>query len=224
MNPAHSQQPPTDSDAPFAQSIHRVRTEWGVPGLGRLAPADVVVVVDVIRFSTVISARVAAGEEVPMVEMRPRSLNGAAVADTAAGLPHRPVVLAGCLRNAGAIADAVLALQSENGEPVSVAVIAGGELTSRDPDADLRFAIEDQLGVGAIVDALADRGIDDASPEATVAAAAFRAVRPALRHLLGASGSGRELVGHGNGELSAEAAAWNADAVAPRLQDGIFRG
>ena len=51
---------------PFDQSRYQVRFEWGVPGLDVLAPSDVVVVVDVLRFSTNVTARVDAGETVPL--------------------------------------------------------------------------------------------------------------------------------------------------------------
>ena len=41
-----------------------------------------------------------------------------------------------------------------------------------------RFAVEDLLAAGAVVDALASRGIDYASPEAAAACAAFTGLRP----------------------------------------------
>jgi len=47
------------------------------------------------------------------------------------------------------------------------------------------------------VDALIDLGIDDTSPEAAVACGAFTALRRAVRHLTGASGSGRSAIASG---------------------------
>ena len=44
---------PATPDA-FDQSTYQVRLEWGIEGLARLAPADVIVVVDVLRFSTTV--------------------------------------------------------------------------------------------------------------------------------------------------------------------------
>lgn len=208
--------------AVFSQHTYQVRCDWGVDGLLRLAPADVVVVVDVLRFTSVVSARVAAGERVDVSELRSRSLNGAAVADAAAALGHAPVVIAGSLRNAAAVADAVVRIQTERGGRVSVAVVPGGERTSRESGAPVRFAVEDQLGAGAIVHALGERGIDHTSPEAAAAGEAFRALRQAVRHLVGASGSGRELRERDERQVVLDATELDADPVAPVLRDGVF--
>jgi len=201
-----------------------VRMEWGTAGLSRLAPADVIVVVDVLRFSSVVSERTAAGEELALADLAPRSLNGAAVAALAADQEHEPVVLIGSLRNASAVADAIVEVQNRRGARTAVAVIAAGELTSRAADAQVRFAVEDQLGAGAIIDALSARGLDHTSPEAAAAGEAYRALGGAVRHLLGASGSGRELAERDERAVTAAAASVDADRVAPRLLDGIIRG
>ncbi|MCD2498646.1 2-phosphosulfolactate phosphatase [Microbacterium nymphoidis] len=210
--------------SPFTQDTYQVRMDWGTAGLARLAPADVIVVVDVLRFSSVVSERTAAGEELVLADLAPRSLNGAAVAALGASQQHEPVVLIGSLRNASAVADAIVELQNQRGARTSVAVIAAGELTSRDADAQVRFAVEDQLGAGAIIDALSTRGLDHTSPEAAVAGEAYRALGGAVRHLLGASGSGRELIDRDERAVTAAAASVDADRVAPRLLDGIIRG
>jgi 2-phosphosulfolactate phosphatase len=201
---------------PFAQSAYQVRFEWGVDGLARLAPSDVVVVVDVLRFSSTVIQALERGETMATdVASRAISINGVAVAEAASGL-----VLLGALRNASAVADAVLAEQERRGVRTSVAVIAAGELTSREPGAPLRFAVEDLFGAGAIIAALSDRGIDHSSPEAAAAAEAFRPLRGAMRHLLTASGSGRELADRID-EVHA-AAAVDASRVVPVLRDGTF--
>ena len=57
----------------------------------------------------------------------------------------------------------------------------------------IRFAVEDQFGAGAIIDALAAVGIDYCSPEAAAASAAFTGLRNAMGHLVSASASGKEL-------------------------------
>ncbi|MBT2474978.1 2-phosphosulfolactate phosphatase [Microbacterium sp. ISL-103] len=212
--------------SPFDQSTYQVRLEWGVGGLERLAPADIVVVVDVLRFSSSVSAAVASGTTVSLADAVSWSRNGAAVAARAGDA----VVLLGSLRNAAAVARAVTAVQERNQARTSVAVIAAGEA---DAGGAVRFAVEDQLGAGAIVAALTDLGIDHTSPDAAVAAEGFRALKRALRHLIGASGSARELadgVAATERMLSsgvvpstaAQAAEVDALDVVPVLRDGSF--
>lgn len=202
---------------PFDQSRYQVRFEWGTGGLDRLAPADIVVVVDVLRFSTTVAARVAGGQSVPLDEAaHAGSRNGAAVASRAGDA----LVVLGCLRNAQAVARAVLAYQHDRGARTSIAVIAAGEREGR--DGPVRFAVEDQLGAGAIIDALGQLGIDHTSPEAAITGEAFRGLRPALRHLLTASGSGQELIdGDRRDEVLAASVLDDLDVV-PVLRAGAF--
>lgn len=207
--------------SPFDQSRYQVRFEWGAAGLDRLALADVVVVVDVLRFSTTVADRVGAGESVPLDEAAHAvSLNGAAVAAHAAATGA--TVFLGCLRNAAATARAVLAEQVRRGGRTSIAVIAAGELASRDVGAALRFAVEDQLGAGAVIDALGALGVDHTSPEAAAACESFRGLRGAVRHLLTASGSGQELLDRDARDEVLHAAQTDAVAVAAVLRDGVF--
>lgn len=204
--------------SPFDQASYQVRFEWGADGLARLAASDVVVVVDVLRFSSTVVQAVENGEQVPLdAAAHAVSINGASIAAAASGL-----VLLGSLRNAAAVARAILAEQERRGERTSIAVIAAGERTSREPGAPVRFAVEDLLGAGAVIDALADLGIDHSSPEAAVAGEGFRSLRGAAKHLLTASGSGRELEAGGRrGEVVAAAEVDAASAV-PVLRDGTF--
>lgn len=204
--------------SPFDQSSYQVRFEWGADGLARLAPADVTVVVDVLRFSSTVIQAVENGEQVPLdAAAHAVSINGASIAAAASGL-----VLLGGLRNAAAVARAILAEQERRGARTSIAVIAAGELTSRLPGAPLRFAVEDLLGAGAVIDALADLGIDHSSPEAAVAGEGFRSLRGAAKHLLTASGSGRELEVDGRRDEVLAAAAVDAASVVPVLRGGVF--
>lgn len=185
--------------SPFAQSSYQVRFEWGSAGLARLARADVIIVVDVLRFSSTMADVVTTDRRITLAEAAEFSKNGGSVTATASTLsaqsagnaePWEPTVLLGSIRNASAVARAAMTIQERRAARTSVAVIAAGELT---PSGEVRFAVEDQLGAGAIIAALTDLGIDHVSPEAVVAGESFRALRRALRHLLGASGSAREL-------------------------------
>lgn len=173
--------------SPFDQSTYQVRLDWGTEGLARLAPADVVVVVDVLRFSSTVIDAVAGGASVDLEQAEGWSRNGAAVA---AAVSPEATVLIGGVRNAAAVARAVQTIQERRQARTSVAVIAAGEA---DAAGVLRFAVEDHLGAGAVILALSDRGIDHTAPDAAVAAEGFRALRGAVRHMIGASGSGREL-------------------------------
>jgi len=226
---------------PFAQTSYQVRFEWGAEGLARLAPADVVVSVDVLRFSSTMANAVADGQEIDLDDAVRWSRNGADVVRAASLSPaspsaqnpdaaQHPTVLVGGIRNAAAVARAVMALQERRGDRVSVAVIAAGERAS---SGELRFAVEDQLGAGAIIAALTDLGIDHSSPEAAVAAESFRALRRGVRHLLIGSGSGREIAdgvpATARMEASgvrpvtvAEAAELDAVDAVPELRDGVF--
>lgn len=82
-----------------------------------------------------------------------------------------------------------LARQEELGGRFRIAVVAAG---ATQPDGSLRFAVEDLLAAGAVIDAIAELGIDHQSPEAAAAAAAYTGLRNATRHLINASVSARE--------------------------------
>lgn len=220
--------------SPFDQSSYQVRFDWGADGLARLASAGIVIVVDVLRFSSTLADAVAAGQRVTLESAVSWSTNGAAVASAAsaaAGPDARPAtVLIGGIRNAAATARAVLDVQERQGARAPVSIIAAGELAST---GELRFAVEDQLGAGAIIAALCDLGIDHSSPEAAAAAEAFRALRPGMRHMLVGSGSGRELVAGVASTArmeaagvrpatTAEAAELDAVDTAAVLRDGVF--
>ncbi|WP_460797052.1 2-phosphosulfolactate phosphatase [Microbacterium sp. GXF0217] len=211
---------------PFDQSAYQVRLDWGVAGIERLAPADIVVVVDVLRFSSTVTDAVDAGSSLELASAIGWSPNGAAVTASA----RAETVLIGCLRNASAVARAVLAIQDRRQQRTPVSVIAAGERT---PDGGLRFAVEDHLGAGAIIAALSDLGIDHTSPEAAAACESARGLRRAVRHLLAACGSGRELAdgvaatarmeASGTTPTSTAAAAEiDATDTVPVLRDGVF--
>lgn len=217
---------------PFDQSRYQVRLDWGADALARLAPADVVVVVDVLRFSSTVAARVAAGESAPLdAATRASGAAGAATGEpgadgaTVVAVASERVsalVLLGGLNNAAAVAAAVAAEQQRRAQRTSVALIPAGVRAAGDQPSGTRFAVEDLLGAGAIIDALGALGLDHTSPEAAVAGEAFRGLRGAMRHLLTASGSGQDLIDRGCGDDVLAAAALDSVEVAPVLRGGVF--
>lgn len=140
------------------------------------------------------------------------SPNGSAIASVAGG-----VVVAACLRNVSAVA-AWLSRRDGRGDE-QVIVIAAGE---RWPDGSLRAALEDLLGAGALLAALAQRGGAAESPEAKCARAAYEgtdSVPDAVRN----SASGVELVVAGFAEDVEVAVDIDASSVVPVLSGGAFR-
>lgn len=232
----------------FDQATAACRCEWGLVGLESLAPADVVIVVDVLSFSTCVDVAVGRGVAIlpyrwkdasaesfaasELAELaRPRgqgrySLSPASFQDAPPGtrcvLPSPngatlslraaetgAAVLAGCLRNAAAVAKAAQALG------VTFNLCPAGERWS---DGTLRFAVEDWLAAGAILRHLPGRR----SSEAEAAVAAFERRQGTILEALMASSSGRELI-----ELSFQidiecAARVEASARVPRLVGNSF--
>jgi 2-phosphosulfolactate phosphatase len=136
------------------------------------------------------------------------SPNGAACALLAAAAGVR--VVAGCLRNAAAVA----AWANEAGGPVTV--VACGEQW---PDGSLRPSLEDLLGAGAILAAMTG----SPSPEARAAIAAFHDAAPGLAEVLSECASGRELAGKGRRADVAYAAGLNVSTTVPVLTAGAFQ-
>lgn len=119
--------------------------------------------------------------------------------------------LAGCLRNAAAVAAAAMTYGQR------IAVIPAGERWRA--DGSLRPAYEDWLGTGAIISHLHGR----LSPEARAARAAFRDAQTDLDHLLRACGSAKEHQERGLAENVALVGALNVSACAPLLVDGAYQ-
>ena len=124
-------------------------------------------------------------------------------------------ILAGCLRNAAAVAAACRVLEG------TVAVVAAGERwgQAEDQTGSLRPAVEDLVGAGAILAALAP---SRPSPEAVAAVAAFRAAAPDLGRFLAACASGRELRERGFGQDVELAAQLDASRTVPRFNGEAF--
>jgi 2-phosphosulfolactate phosphatase len=122
-------------------------------------------------------------------------------------------VVGGCLRNRTAVAG-LLGAALDRGE--SVVVVAAGE---RWPDGSLRPCVEDLWGAGAVLALLPAELL---SPEARLAADAFRAVEATLAESLRDCASGRELSDAGFAEDVAVAAELDVSDVVPVLVDGAF--
>ncbi|MDB5026594.1 MAG: 2-phosphosulfolactate phosphatase [Candidatus Eremiobacteraeota bacterium] len=125
-----------------------------------------------------------------------------------------PTIIAGCLRNASAVAAFAAARAGDS----AIAVVSAGE---RWTDGALRPALEDDLGAGAILAALARDAV--ASPEARYVAGAFRGARDTFRDDVRASVSGRELTEGGYGADVERALELDASTTVPVLgTDGFF--
>ena len=126
-----------------------------------------------------------------------------------AAAPTGAVVLAGCLRNARAVAEAA---QRAGG---TFNVIPAGE---RWRDGSLRPALEDALGAGAILSCLPG----PRSPEAEAAVAIFERYRDDLVTTLDACGSGRELDERGHPDDKFIAGQLDVSCCVPRLDAIAF--
>lgn len=96
------------------------------------------------------------------------------------------------LPTAAAAAQHLLDLQHALGRRAMVAVIAAGARRG----TGLRFAVEDLLVAGAVIDALGALGIDATSPEAAAAQAAYTTLRGAVGHLMTAAVGAGEVPQH----------------------------
>ena len=163
---------------PLAQTKYQVRFDWGLAGAHAVASdADIVIWVDVVP------SFAEPAEDEPSV----------AVA-LGASVPAGAAIIAGAVNSAAAVARRVLAEQERLGRRAMVSLVAAGEPRE---GGGVRFAVEDLLGSGAVIDALAAAGIDYASPEASAACAAFTGLRGAVAHLLTASASGQAAIANG---------------------------
>jgi 2-phosphosulfolactate phosphatase len=230
--------------------LTRVALEWGAAGARSLTegtPDDVIVVVDVLSFSTSV---VLACEKGATVWPHPGGEQAHALARSleavlAGGRTHREgpslspssmldlpegtrlvlpspngsaithalrgtscTVVAGCLRNAAAVAGFVQGFRR-------VLLVPGGESWR---DGSLRFAYEDLVGAGAVADRLVTlMPAVQLSPEADVARLAFQHRQP-----LSLTPSGIELVERDFAADVQLASQLDASGTVPVLRDGHF--
>jgi 2-phosphosulfolactate phosphatase len=225
-----------------------VALEWGPVGARVLAEtSDVIVVVDVLSFSTALTVAIERGARVwphtggENAGQLAREI-GAVLAGSR-GSHEGPTLSPASLVDLPA--DVRLVLPSPNGSSIAYAAVGGGlpvvagclrnaQAAARHlrdygeiglvpageqwGDGSLRPAYEDFVGAGAIVQRLL--GQDPGvvlGPEAEAAAAAFRALRP-----LEECPSGRELVDKGFAEDVRIAAELDQSSVVPVLVEGRF--
>jgi 2-phosphosulfolactate phosphatase len=224
------------------------RLEWGVEGAVALAGScPVLVVVDVLRFTTAVEVAVAGGARVAPRPWPPAGAGRPLPRPEAAGpgpdpgpFSLSPVSLLGVRPGA------LVALASPNGAAVSLAAARAGAVVlagclrnasavaaaarglgrpvgvvaagERRGDGGLRPAVEDLLGAGAVLEALGGRP----SPEARAAVAAFADAAPDLPAVLAACASGRELAARGQAADLPLAAEHDVSRVVPVLRDGAF--
>lgn len=236
----------------YDQAIYNIRCEWGAAGIAGLAPlADVVIIVDVLSFSTCIDVAVGRGAEVYPFASGGEALDdyatqiGAIVASHNRGDTGRYTLSPASL--APIPPGTRLVLPSPNGSTLSLAT--GGKVTfagclrnaravahaalshgssilvvpagERWRDGTLRPAIEDLIGAGAIISYLSQHY--PASAEALVALNAFESSRDQLHQTLTNCSSGRELVERGFPQDVALAADLNCSDCAPHLSAGAYR-
>ncbi|CAM4190587.1 2-phosphosulfolactate phosphatase [Kibdelosporangium persicum] len=228
----------------FTQDGFGVRLEWGMDGVEALAPhCTVLIIVDVLSFTTSVDLIVGQGARLALrapseqttglkrpselksveagTEITFTSPNGGRLCQRAA---LQTTVMAGCLRNAAAVADKAIDLADRG----PIGVIAAGEqwgvtMYENQKTGSLRVAMEDYIGAGAIVSALLAEGYSPASPEAAFAATSFRTAEPYLAELLGGCGSGLELGVKGLTEDIALAGQVNVSKATPTLVNGVFQ-
>jgi 2-phosphosulfolactate phosphatase len=230
------------------QSQASCRVEWGGSGLYSLAPAEVVIVVDVLSFSTCVDVAVARGAVILPYRWRGTMASEYAAsqrAELAGARGHSRYSLSplsfrearGDLRcvlpspNGGALALAAGATPSvvltaclRNAPAVAGAAASLGTSINvlaageRWSDGSVRFALEDWLGAGAVLAGLPG----SKSPEALAAVAAFEQARGTLHEQLRGSSSGRELSDLGFDTDLQCAAQFDVSRAVPRLIAGAF--
>jgi 2-phosphosulfolactate phosphatase len=230
------------------QSDYSIQFGWGVVGVEVLA-GDLVVIVDVLRFTTAVEAAVSRGAVVFPYRWRDESAAtfadsvGARLADGTDSLGPSLSPLSLLAMEAG---EAVVlpspngstcaAVAAETGATVVAACLRnaaavgewagakGGSVSviacgEQWPDGSLRPALEDLLGAGAVLARLPE----SRSPDARAAVAAWSEASADIEATLLECPSGRELLARGREDDVRYAAQVDVSEVIPVLRDGAFR-
>jgi 2-phosphosulfolactate phosphatase len=245
---------PSDSPFPSTHDQHafRARLEWGRTGVKVLAgQADVVVVVDVLSFSTSVSVAVEGGAAVIPYRFRDSTAESFA-RSVGATLANPDRQGPGATLSPGSLSilrrGERLVLPSPNGATCTViaaetgaAVVAGclrnatavGRFAAAQGQTTAVIAAGETWPDGGLRPAVEDLlgagailaalGPRGLSPEARAAVAAFRAADGDLHGILSTSSSGRELIDAGFGADVEIAAQVDVTDLVPVLIDGAFR-
>lgn len=207
----------------FDQAEYDLRCEWGLDGLFSLAPtSEVVVIVDVLSFSTAVDIATANGASVLPYRWKDDSARQFADEKRALLAADRSVPGQYSLSPASLqsiAAHTALVLPSPNGSslclsakgiPTFTACLRNAPAVARRAsqlgsrialvpagerwsDDTLRPSLEDLIGAGAVLSELPGKP----SPEAELAVAAFECFRRNLYDVISRCGSGRELIQNG---------------------------
>ncbi len=232
----------------FDQAEYDLRCEWGLPGVRQLSRiSDVIVIVDILSFSTAVDVAVARGAEVLPFPWRDDSAREFAASKNAVLASRRGEEGKYSLSPASLESiepGAVLVLPSPNGSTLSLSATNAAIFTAcfrnceavaaklahygsriavipageQWEDGSLRPAIEDWIGAGAVLAHLTGRR----SPEADAAVACFQKFQHDLRGILDACSSGKELSLKGFSRDVELAAAYNCSASVPVLSDDRY--
>lgn len=231
----------------FDQADFEVRCEWGEQGVLHLAPiSDVVVIIDVLSFSTCIDIANSRGAIVFPYQWNAESVMAfaqsidATIADRrgSSGYSLSPASLLSIYEGTR------LVLPSPNGSSLSLSTGVIPTLTGclrncravalaamnygrriavvpageKWSDGSLRPSFEDFIGAGAVISYL--KG--NLSPESQAAGAAYRDARQSVKHLIKQSGSGQELIERGFEQDVDLASEVNSSDCVPTLVNGAY--
>ncbi|MBD2123637.1 2-phosphosulfolactate phosphatase [Trichocoleus sp. FACHB-262] len=233
----------------FNQSHFEIRCEWGVRGVEQLAPiSDVVIIVDVLSFSTCVEIATSRGAIVfpylwnhDTAEAFAKSVDAELAGKRGSHSLYSlsPVSLSqipcgtrlvlpspnGSTLSLATGATPTLAGCLRNSRAVALAAMNYGQWIAVIPagekwqDGSLRPCWEDLVGAGAIISQLQGH----CSPEAEMAVSAYRQAEPNLRCLLEKCGSGQELIGKGFAADVDLAAELNVSEAIATLRDRAYR-
>lgn len=233
--------------ATFDQAEWNIRCEWGLSGLGELAPhADVVIVIDVLSFTSAVDIAVSRGATIFPYPRKGTDADAYAAAveanvasaDRGSGFSLSPASLqslpAGVRLvlpspNGAALAyfihhPTVLAACLRNAKAVARAAAELGStfavIPSGEtwPGGELRPCMEDWIGAGAVVAHLPGTR----SPEAELAVACFERFRSDLPAALCQASSGKELIERGFARDVDLAAELDVSTTVPQLIGRCF--